>query len=103
MPNNFNYEESIRKLGESLKNNKRMQEVLERHKKWKKTRPKFFLDDVEWNWKWPKDEKERARAVFVCGIIEYSEWLKIDPELPPSLKRIKHANGLYGVEIINDR
>ena len=81
------------------KNNKRLQEVLERHRRWKKTRHKFFLADVEWDRKWSKDEKERARCIFVCGIIEYSEWLKTDPILPAPLIRVKHPNGLYGVKI----
>ena len=69
----------------------------------KKKRPKLFLGDVEWNWKWSKDEKERVRCAFLCRIIEYSEWLKTDPVLPKSLRRIKHPNGLYGVEIADER
>lgn len=64
----------------------------------------MFLADVEYDWKWSKDEKSRAWSVFVAGIIERSAWLETDPVLPKPLRRIKHANGLYGVEIIiNDK
>lgn len=70
----------------------------------KKSRPNMFLGVSRYDWKWSKGEKERARCVFICGIIEQSVWLKTDPKLPESLRRVKYPNGLYGIEIIiNDR
>ena len=69
----------------------------------KKSRPNVLLGDVRYDGKWSKNEKEIAWSIFIAEIIEQSAWLETDPRLPKLLRRVKYPNGLYGVEIIDDK
>jgi len=68
-------------------------------KRKKKDRRKIFLGDVEWKREWSKDEKELAWAMFASKMVERSRWLETNPKLPKQLRRVKHPNGIYGIEI----